>query len=172
MQERLESSTWGRVLLSVSIALIVTGMVLTQLPGSALRRAGDRVFRPYISAVGLDQNWEVFAPDPRQMSLDVHAIVDFADGSTARWNVPTGDMFVGTYRTYRWQKWMENLRADTNAELWEPTAQWLAREHADEGEVVRVTLVRRWYDTPRPGTSSARPPWNEYEFFVHRPDDA
>lgn len=157
-------------MLSLVIVFIVLGMFLTQLPASALRRAGERVFRPFISAVGLDQNWEVFAPDPRQMTLDLHAIVEFADGSTARWDVPTGDMVLGTYRTYRWQKWMESVRADANAHLWEPTARWIAERYDEQGEVVRVTLVRRWYDTPQPGTSSDRPDWNAYEFFVHEVD--
>lgn len=167
MQERIESSATGRAVISAFVVVTLLGTLLTQMPASALGRFGDRVFGPYVEAVGLDQNWEVFAPDPRRLTLDVHAEVTFADGTTERWDVPTGGMVVDTYRFYRWQKWMESVRADANSQLWEPTARWIARTHERDGrDVTRVTLVRRWYDTPPPGTSGERPDFSSYEFYV------
>ena len=74
---------------------------------------------PFLGATGLDQNWRVFAPDPRQTSLRLEARVRYANGSSAVWRPPTGDDLVGAYWDYRWAKWLENVTQDANREVLE-----------------------------------------------------
>lgn len=168
MQERLEASTAGRTAISLFVATTVAALVVTGLPDSPIEDVLDPFARPYTDAVGLDQNWEVFAPDPRSVTIAMDARVTFAADTTAVWRPPGGGRLVDTYRLYRWRKWVENVRADANAgELWEPTARWIARLHERDGrEVQRVTLVRYWREIPPPGSGEPTPPWRSHEFYV------
>lgn len=166
-QHRAERHPAGRAIISVFIVVVLVSITAWNLPRSGLRDSLVPVVRPFVETVGLDQNWSVFAPNPRRLTLDLTARVEFADGRSTVWRVPLHrEPFLTPYRTYRWQKWMEHVRADDSSGLWGPVARWIAAEHADEGEVARVTLVRHWYDTPEPGSGQVRPEWNQYEFHV------
>lgn len=150
---------------SVFIAVTVLSMVVVNMPESEIEDLLDRPVYIYTSLTGLHQNWGVFAPNPRSISLDMYATVEFADGSTARWDMPEWGPFVGSYRHYRWRKWMTNVRKDANEdELWEPTARWVAGRFADRGQVAEVSLVRRFRDVPKPG--HVPPLWDEYLFYT------
>jgi hypothetical protein len=172
VQDRVEASPSGRAVISAFVVLTALAILLTSIPASPLRRTGDATFRPYIDAVGLDQNWEVFAPDPRRIVLDFEAEITYDDASTAVWRVPRGGMIVDTYRFYHWQKWMEHARADdTQAVLWEPAARFAAREMALPGKrVVKVELVRYWYDIPAPGEGSEHEDFNRYVYYTLEPE--
>jgi hypothetical protein len=67
--ERLEGSTAGRVLLSIFIGFVVLGIVVFDLPESTLKSTASKATEPVINALGLNQNWNVFAPDPRRQSI-------------------------------------------------------------------------------------------------------
>jgi hypothetical protein len=125
---------------------------------------------PYLNATGLDQNWRVFAPNPRQTSLRVEARVRYADGSVATWRPPGGGALVGAYWDYRWRKWLENVVQDANREvLWRPAAAFVAREMRRPGHDPRtVTLIRRWQRLRPPGSPGpdARP-WKSYRFYSY-----
>lgn len=163
----------GRALLSVFFVVVLGSVVVWNIPDSGLKSATVGAVRPFVEVVGLDQNWSVFAPNPRRMTLDLSARIDFADGSSTTWQLPLhADPILTPYRTYRWQKWMEHVRSDENTGLWDPAAKWLAERYADEGTVVQVTLIRHWYDTPPPGESGERPAWNEYAFHTYAPPGA
>ncbi|MBW3577323.1 MAG: hypothetical protein KY462_06220 [Actinobacteria bacterium] len=167
MQQRIESSPAGRVVLSAFLVLVVAAVVVTGVPGSVVPQ-GERWARPVVEVTGLDQNWEVFAPDPRRVTVAFEARIEYADGTTTVWRPPDDGPALGTYRRYRWRKWVENVRADAFAGvLWEPTARWLMRMHdAPQRPVRRVTLVRRWVAITRPGTASPEPSWKEEGFYV------
>lgn len=167
LQERFDSSPAGRAVISVGLLLFLLSIAVWNLPNSAIKADALPFVRPFVDASALDQNWSVFAPDPRRLTLDLTARIEFADGTTADWAVPLHrEPFLTPYRTYRWQKWMEHVRADDNVSLWDPAAQWLARSFSDRGEVVRVRLIRHWYDNVPPGSSAPHPDWNSYEFHV------
>lgn len=137
------------------------------LPDSFLRRQAMGFVRPVAYATGLDQNWAVFAPNPRSITLDLYAEVELSDGTTMTWHPPDdAEPIVSPWRVYRWRKWVENVRADANPQLWEPAARWIAEEVAAGRDVVEVRLIRRWYDVAAPGTPVQTPTWNEYEFFT------
>ena len=151
--------------------MTLLAIVVTNLPESYLRREALKAARPYLEALGVDQNWRIFAPDPRQTSLQVEARVRYADGSVAFWRPPRGGDLVGAYWDYRWAKWIENVTQDGNRRvLWRPAAEFVAAELRDEGRRPRsVTLVRRWQDLRPPGSDGPdRAPWKSYDFYTLR----
>ena len=169
MQERLESSAAGRAVISVLVAATVLALVLWNLPDdSEIQQQSSRVVRPFMLASGLNQNWGVFAPDPRRQTLDFVARIEYPDGSSETVTVPRGGRLVGGYWDYRWRKWYEWVRTDSHQELWQPAAAWFAgRARRDGKDPVRVTLVRRWYDNLPPGDGPERGPWRESAFYTY-----
>lgn len=160
LQERLESSRAGRSLLSVLLVLTVAAVAAWNLPPSALREAALPVVEPYVRTLGLDQTWNLFAPDPPRATFEVLARVDYADGSWGEWRPPRND---------RWRKWLGAIRLDRNMPLWAPTAAWIAASHDHDGRrPVTVTLVRRGHPLPPPGSGGAEPTWEELPFFTYR----
>ena len=163
LQRRLETSANGRAFISGLIIFTLAAMLISNLPASELRRTGMKVFEPYLDVTGLHQNWNLFAPDPRRATLQLEARITFDDGSTTVWHPPTGDPFVGVYRTFRWRKWAGNVLASSNGSLLEPAADWIARMHTKDGKIpVEVVLVRRSYVAPPLGSGKpSKQPWRE-----------
>ena len=81
MQKRLESSRAGRAAISVFIVVTVVSVVVWNLPPSEIKNEALAFTGPYVRATGLNQNWGVFAPDPRRHTLELYARVRYADGS-------------------------------------------------------------------------------------------
>lgn len=169
-QQRLEESELGRGALSSVIVVTLIAIVAINLPGSELRRQLLRPAQPYLNALGLDQNWAIFAPDPRRVVIDTSALVAFEDGVTARWRFPHDGALVGTYRDYRWRKWDENLINPANsAALRRPAALWAARQEARPGHrVTRVTLVERFAPLAPPGVEPSVGRTAEQVFYTLR----
>jgi hypothetical protein len=167
VQQSLESSIAGRAAISLFVSVTVLFLVLWNLPNdSAIQQESSRVVRPFMLATGLNQNWGVFAPDPRRDTLDFVARLDYADGTTGTMPVPQGGRLIGSYWDYRWRKWYEWVRTNSHEELWQPAAVWFAAQARQEGkQPVRVRLVRRWYRSYGPGAGPSRGPWHEFVFF-------
>jgi predicted DCC family thiol-disulfide oxidoreductase YuxK len=169
-QQRFEESEVGRGILSTLIVVSLIAIVAINLPGSELRRQLLRPGQPYLNALGIDQNWSLFAPNPRRVVLDVSATVAYDDGRTAQWTFPHDGALFGTYRDYRWRKWEENLISPLNAEpLWRPAALWAASHETRVGHAVtRVTLVERYANLEPPGVTPSTGPTAIRVFFVLR----
>ena len=165
MQQRLEETDWGRGLLSVVIGITLATVLTQQLPNSYLRAKLDRVFAPYAKATGLEQDWAVFAPNPRRMVIEVEGRVKYADGSTSTWRIPRSDDFLGVYWDYRWLKLVEHVHPDSGAPLWQGVALYVARQQRRAVPMVAVDLVRRWSELRPPGPGPSRSPWQEYSFY-------
>lgn len=169
IQQRIEETRAGRAAISLFvIATIAAGFVLN-MPESRLRHEAAVVAEPYAHALGLQQRWSVFAPEPRRASIDLQARVRYADGTGVTWHPPRGDDLVGPYWDYRWFKWMENVIQDSaEQQLWKPAALYVAQEKQTEGKVVtRVTLIRRWQALRPPGVQgSDRRGWKQYSFYT------
>jgi hypothetical protein len=168
VQERIEASAVGRAFISAFVVVTIVGLIFWNLPQSKLRRQGLSVLGPYVRAVGLDQNWGVFAPDPRRTTLDFRARVQFADGTTEMWRVPRGGDLFGAYWDYRWLKWMEWATMDVHRQLWAPAADFIARDIADGRRPTRIQLIRRWYELPPPGSDRPRSSWQVFTFYDER----
>jgi hypothetical protein len=167
VQQRLESSTAGRISISVFLVFTVFSLVVWNLPTSEIKRKSLKVVRPYITLTSLDQNWGVFSPDPRRISIDIVARVRYADGGGETLHIPRGNDVYGGYWDYRWWKWAEWIRQDAQDQLWKPAALWFARKAAASGrQPIEVVLVRRWYDLLPPGPGPSRGPWQEHAFYT------
>jgi hypothetical protein len=167
--ERFEASPLGRVLLSAFLVVVLVSVVVVNLPASKLRSTASDATEPVIDVLGLNQNWNVFAPDPRRQSLGLRARVTFADGTTSTWKPYVGGNLVGHYRDYRWGKWMENVRLDQNRGLWPGLASWVARHESHGRRVSKVVLIRRWRDLHPPGAKANEGPQRSYLFYTWRP---
>lgn len=167
----LVRSEAGRIGVAIALAVGALWLIGPNMPNGPLRDDVDALWAP-ATELGLVQDWGVFSPDPRSQSLDVRARLEYDDGTVAVWDVPDLDPVLGAYRQYRWNKWQERVRLDDRADLWDPTASWIADEHRRDGvRPARVVLIRRWIDheplgTPEPIDSD----WNEFEFHVWERD--
>ncbi|MGK0275925.1 MAG: hypothetical protein ACI9N0_002312 [Ilumatobacter sp.] len=157
----------GRVVVGVLVVVMSVWIVGPNLPASPARDAVEVVWSPAVNA-GFEQNWAVFSPNPRTQSLEVVAVAEFADGTTTEWKLPEFDPVIGAYRTYRWRKWQERVRLDSNARYWDSSAAWIAGDVARGDELpVRVRLVRRWRDLgPLTADGIVNTAPNEFEFYV------
>jgi predicted DCC family thiol-disulfide oxidoreductase YuxK len=166
-QQRFEESAFGRGILSTLIVVTVLFIVVDNVPDSYVKQKLLRPGLPYLSAVGLDQNWALFAPDPRRVSIQVFAIVAFDDGKTVRWYPPSNGSLIGTYRDYRWRKWEEQITGAQNSVLWRPAAIWAAQRVARPGHyVTRVALIERFTPIEPPGTTPESGPASQHLFYV------
>ena len=161
---RLIGSRAGRAAVALVLAVGGFWIVAPNTPDSPVRARIDDLWSP-ATRIGLVQDWSVFSPGPRDQSIDVRARIEHDDGTIEFWDVPEFDPFVGAYRQYRWNKWQERVRLDNRAELWDPTARWIAEQNERDGELpARVVLVRRWIDHRPTGGDDGG--WNEYAFHV------
>jgi hypothetical protein len=167
MRTPLESRRAGRAVISLGVAGVVAAMVVLNMPESHLKDALMHPVAPFVRAVGLDQDWAVFAP-PRDVSLQVEGRMEYADGSTSVERFP-GRTGLAAYADYRWGKFEDRLRLDDNQRLWARYAQFLVdRVRAEGRDPVRVSLVRRWAQTRPPGPGPERDPWQEFTFYEAR----
>lgn len=147
-----------RVGRSGAVAALLAAMVLASIPGTAVPRRA--------TALGLGQNWALFAPDPLRARGELKAEIRYADGTTELWR-PPAPRAVAQELGYRWQEWARELVRDDHSELWEPAARWIARTNTRGGQLpVRVTLRRRFALLPPPGGPESRPRWSEFDFYT------
>jgi hypothetical protein len=168
---RLERSWIGQLAIGALVAVLLASQVATHLPSSALARATSPSADRALRTLGSEQAWGVFSPDPRRTSLDLEARITFADGTSTTWEVPSGPRVGANLRFYRWRKWLERIRSDQARGFWEPTARWLAEEHAGgPSPVVRVELIRYFRDNAVVGP---QPEWQQAVFHTLdvTPDD-
>ena len=161
---RLEQSAAGQLLLTAFMLTLIGSVLLWNLPPGRPRDAARPVVGPLVQAIGLEQDWALFAPEPRAFSVGVFATVTHAGGRTETWTPPQGGLLLTPYRTYRWQKYVERLRADDYAGLWEPTARWVARQAGDD--VTQVVLTRTFRDVAEPGSGQPRPAGGSFDFYT------
>jgi hypothetical protein len=151
-QARLERSPLVRAVLSVVVVLFIAGLLQTNLRPSYLKGKLGDVTAGYVNAVGLDQDWALFAPEPRKFTLDLAATVKYADGTSGFWTTPRGGKLLGGYWDYRWLKWTEYAVDEGHKDLWQPAAAFVARDAAKPGNpVAKVTLLRRETPNNPPG---------------------
>lgn len=162
--QRIESSAAGQAVIGGFVLLVVLAVLGWDLPAGRPHDRAVRALGPVTQALGLEQDWALFAPDPRGFGVSVFATLTYADGRTRRWDPPHNGLLLAPYRTYRWQKYVERLRADDESAMWEPTARWLARKQGPG--VTKVVLTRTFQDVAVPGEGRPRPPAGRYDFYV------
>jgi len=166
LQQRLETHWVGRALISAFLLVTLASILVTNLTESRLKYDLSLRSQPYLQALGLDQGWGVFAPDPRRHVSYLSAKVKYADGSTGTWDPPRGGPLVGVYWDNRWRKWEEFAVSDQLRGLWQPAALYVARQENRPGRrPVEVTLVRRLAVLFPPGTPTPRAPFEEQPYY-------
>jgi hypothetical protein len=164
LSEKFERSSWGQLVVSAAIVLLLLSEVGTHLPASAIQDQVGKGANEIIRIFASEQSWGVFAPDPRSTSLKLEARVHFDDGTTTTWTIPEGSRVVGNLRYYRWRKWLERVRDDGYSSLWEPTARWVASLYDDEpSPVVKVELVRLFHENSVVGP---QPPYEDFTYYT------
>jgi hypothetical protein len=164
----LSSTRLGRASLTAFLLLTLVTIVTESLPASPLPRLLSNVTDPYSNAVGLNQSWDLFAPNLRPQSSTFEARLLHVDGSVTTWRVPRGGPLVDAYWDYRWRKWSQILA--NRIGLWEATASWLARRESERGRPLKeVTLIARWRDLRAPGVMPETGPRRSNAFYSWRP---
>jgi len=138
-------------------------------------RALNRLTAPYMLRLGFWQGWDLFAPDPLAINIDVEAEVTFRDGRRVIWAFPRMEelSYFDRYRKERYRKWRERVRLDRYRVVWPDTARYVGRLYDRPGDpVAEVALIRRWVEIPTPagpwlpGRVSAVVPTFSYQFFA------
>lgn len=168
LQEQLESSAWGRALISLVLLFTMGAVLVTNLPDSYIKRRVSDISQPYINAVGLDQGWGVFSPNPRRQVIGLEGRVVFEDGTTRIWRPPDRSPLFGGLSDHRWRKYREHTILDARQDLWRPLALYVLRQAAgdDRRRPVSVQLVRSFYDIEPPGPGPSRTPEEEFRYFT------
>ncbi len=158
---------WRRRAVNALIVAWVVALAVWNAPDSPLRRRALPPVRTAVLAAGLEQNWGVFAPDPRKTSRAVEAQLTWSDGTTSRWRPPVGGWF-DAWRDYRWQKVGETVAVADRPRL-EAMASWIAgRQRRPGATVVSVRLSLR--TSLDPGVSGdGRGSWIERDLLIWRP---
>jgi hypothetical protein len=163
--ERLEQNATVQGVLTVVMAVIVGSLVMWNLPAGRARDAARPNAGALVQALALEQDWALFAPNPRSYSVGFTATITHRDGRVETWVPPHNGLLIAPYRTYRWQKYVERVRADDYSNLWDPTARWIAREHGGS-DVTKVVLTRTFQEALPPGTKGPRAATGRYDFYT------
>jgi len=161
-------------LISALIVLILYCGSLWILPDSAGRSTLLEPFTPVILYIGLCHKYTMFAPNPKNINLDIDAKVTFSDGSTTVWQYPRIER-LGLYERIQKERFrkfgIDHLKNDDHRLLWPDFARWVARINDSGGRhPVRIELERNWADVPPPavGIGSALPRhWRKFLFYTY-----
>jgi hypothetical protein len=127
--------------------------VVWNMPISPIRRTLISILQPVGLATGLDQRWQMYAPNPIRQLEEVEVVVTMADGDVRSWTIPRGDAVIGPFVWYRWQKLKENLVRQP--EIRADVAHWVLGELTLSGEKPeRVHMVLRTEPLPAPGQTA------------------
>ena len=166
-QERFESSVVGQAIISGIVVMILLIGVVWSLPASTIQRSVAPALRPAALALGLDQDWGVFAPGPplSATTIEVRVLVE-GDAARRTWRPPHGNAVYGQYSWYRWQKLKEWLLAPSSGLDVADFAHWVVRDLTRSTErPTYVEVVERVDTLPPPGSSA---PSKRYYRVVYR----
>lgn len=168
----LSTTRGGRRLLNVVAVVLLTAMLISNLPDSQVKEQLTFLERPVTDATGLSQNWALFAPRPRSTTLRLRAEIERADGTVEEWTPPVGDPMIGVFRTYRWRKWAGGTVVPRRSALHRGAATYLVAQAADDAvPVVEVRLYRGVYEQGQPGSGEPLdrdPPFEEEQLLRYR----
>jgi hypothetical protein len=159
LQARFERTPVGRAIISAFLLVTLIFVVALNLPESHLRREVLKPGQRYLNALGLDQNWGVFAPDPRREVVALEARLTYPDATVDTWRPPRRGALVGAYSDYHWQKLMENVLLGGNrGRLAGSTARWVALNENDRRErPSTILMLKLSYPLPAPSRGAAKP---------------
>jgi hypothetical protein len=166
VQTRFETSKPGRALINVGLIVTLAAILVANLPASTIKDDLLPVAQPYLTALGIGEDWGVFAPNPRTEVVYAGGVIKYSDGSESVWNFPIRPGIMA-YSDYRWQKFEEHVRLDMYNGLLPQFATYLATHEATPGKkATRIGLFRRWAEIQPPGAPVSLGPWSRYVYYV------
>jgi hypothetical protein len=150
LRQRLENSLLGRALISAVVSVVLLISIVWNLPDSAIKDAFTPPLEPIASATGLNQRWQMYAPNPIQRLEFVDIHVTMADGTNRVWAMREDHPFVGQFSWYHWQKLKEQSIRQPSIRA--GIAHWAVRQLTAPSEhPVRVRMIFHAQDNPAPG---------------------
>jgi len=128
--------------------------------------------RYYVLFLGLDQDWRVFAPKPRDNNLHLVGVVTHADDTLELWEYPRMETLNFAERLYRerFRKYAHDNVANGSFEAFLPgLARYIARLNNKPGNPpVHVSVVRYSAPVPVPpeGFKHPLPPQSDTETII------
>jgi hypothetical protein len=169
IQERFEASVAGQAFISAIVVMILLIGVVWSLPASTIQRSVAPPLRPAALALGLDQDWGVFAPGPplAATTIEVHVLVE-GDAARRTWRPPHGNPVYGQYSWYRWQKFKEWVLVPSSGLDLPDFAHWVVRDVTRSTEhPTYVEVVERVDTLPPPGSSAASKRFHRVVYSEH-----
>ena len=164
---RLERLAPVQIAGSMLMVAFIAFLVLWNLPDGQPSQDVSPVVSPVVYALGMEQYWQLFAPDPADQSLELHARISFADKRIKLVPLPHFGILFGPYRSYRWEKLETNVCYNEDKGLLEAASWWFARQ---EGPEVRTVALKCAAQPVEPPGSTGRPPapqvWYPYTLAV------
>lgn len=153
-------------MLNAFLLMTVVSLVTWNLPFPAPRERLRPVVAPLVYALGLQQDWRVFSPDPDPRSLFLRVRFLFRDGSVEVFSPPHHGPWLGTLHEYHWRKWSRRIADDETGDLREAAVRHFALRYADDPRGLEsVVLVQRWAEVPVPGSAKTHQ-WDEEELYT------
>lgn len=136
----------------------------------------NRSFFAYYQYFGLEQDFGVFAPKPRDVNPHLTAIVRYRDGTTKVWTYPRMERIdlYNRIRMERYRKFFDdNLAWPRFEKLWPDLARWVARVNFEDpaNPPVEVSLLRFSSAVliPEEGLGKPNPPQSEQKALATYP---
>ncbi len=142
------------------LKLIISGFIIFNLiviacwmfPNHPIEQALIENFRQYLGFLALNQDYSVFAPNPRSVNVHLEALVTYSDGTTRIWRYPR------TERMNLWQAMIkeryrkfgdDNIAWTLNNKLLQDLARYVARLTSNGShKAMMVTLIRYFAAIP------------------------
>jgi hypothetical protein len=136
---------------SAMIVVILTVVILFNLPASAITQAVAPVVNSLALPLGLDQDWSLFAPKPPSRQDNIEVDVWMASGATRTWTLPKANPVFGVPTSHRWRKLKETLVTTPNVRP--DFVHWVVRRLTPAGDrAVHVEMILRTVGMPPPGS--------------------
>ena len=144
------------------------------LHGKALWTSLRTRTSPYASALGLRQDWMMFAPNPMRVNTYIDAEITYRNGRKRIWTFPQMQQlgYVERYSKERYRKFAnENLWIKDDAFIWPDAARYIARLNRDPAnppQTVKLVHYRCFIPSaPRPGDQAEQERWERDVFYTY-----
>jgi hypothetical protein len=144
LQQRFEQSLVGEAVIYGLIAVVLLIAIAWNMPDSAIKERIKPTLTPLAAAVGLEQSWMMFAPDPTRLDSNVEVYVTMDDGSVRSWTFDRDRLSNGM----TWGHWQKVKNAVAGKPVTRAGfAHWVVDEVTEPHEKpvrVRVISHREW----------------------------
>ncbi|MFA6212003.1 MAG: hypothetical protein WCT03_17450 [Candidatus Obscuribacterales bacterium] len=149
LNELLSREEWARIRKPVISAFLILHCTLNYcylFNNHPYINNVNHFFFGYYAFMGLEQAWNVFAPEPRRGNPHLTAIVTYQDGTSKLWTYPRMERldFFTKIPKERYRKFFDDNAAWSFPMVWPDIARYVARIHYAEKDnpPILVTLTR------------------------------